>query len=144
MIGIVVSIFNKPITDGLLEGCLKSLKENGFEEKNINIFHVPGAFELPAKVKKLTEDNTYDCIIALGCIIKGETDHYHYISQAVTNGIMSVTLEKTKTNPHIIFGVLTCQNKELAYDRSGNNKKNKGHEAGMAAIHQINNESNLN
>lgn len=144
MIGIVVSIFNKPITDGLLEGCLKSLKENGFEEENINIFHVPGAFELPAKVKKLTEDNTYDCIIALGCIIKGETDHYHYISQAVTNGIMSVTLEKTKTNPHIIFGVLTCQNKELAYDRSGNNKKNKGHEAGMAAIHQINNESNLN
>ena len=144
MIGIVVSIFNKPITDGLLEGCLKSLKENGFEEDNINIFHVPGAFELPAKVKKLTEDNTYDCIIALGCIIKGETDHYHYISQAVTNGIMSVTLEKTKTNPHIIFGVLTCQNKELAYDRSGNNKKNKGHEAGMAAIHQINNESNLN
>ena len=143
MIGIVVSIFNKPITDGLLEGCLKSLKENGFEEENINIFHVPGAFELPAKVKKLTEDNTYDCIIALGCIIKGETDHYHYISQAVTNGIMSVTLEKTKTNPHIIFGVLTCQNKELAYDRSGNNEKNKGHEAGMAAIHQINNESNL-
>ena len=144
MIGIVVSIFNKPITDGLLEGCLKSLKENGFEEENINIFHVPGAFELPAKVKKLTEDNTYDCIIALGCIIKGETDHYHYISQAVTNGIMSVTLEKTKTNPHIIFGVLTCQNKELAYDRSGNNKKNKGHEAGMAAIYHINNESNLN
>ena len=144
MIGIIVSIFNKPITDGLLEGCLKSLKENGFEEENINIFHVPGAFELPAKVKKLTENNTYDCIIALGCIIKGETDHYHYISQAVTNGIMSVTLEKTKTNPHIIFGVLTCQNKELAYDRSGNNKKNKGHEHGMAAIHQINNENNLN
>ena len=137
MIGIVVSIFNKPITDGLLEGCIKSLKENGLEEDNINIFHVPGAFELPAKVKKLTEDNTYDCIIALGCIIKGETDHYHYISQAVTNGIMSVTLEKTKTNPHIIFGVLTCQNKELAYARSGKNQKNKGYEAGMSAIHQI-------
>ena len=138
MIGIVVSIFNKPITDGLLKGCIKSLKENGFEEDNINIFHVPGAFELPAKVKKLKEDNTYDCIIALGCIIKGETDHYHYISQAVTNGIMSVTLEKTKTNPHIIFGVLTCQNKELAYARSGRNQKNKGYEAGMSAIHQIN------
>ena len=138
MIGIVVSNFNKPITDGLLEGCIKSLKENGLEEDNINIFHVPGAFELPAKVKKLTEDNTYDCIIALGCIIKGETDHYHYISQAVTNGIMSVTLEKTKTNPHIIFGVLTCQNKELAYARSGKNQKNKGYEAGMSAIHQIN------
>tara|TARA_A100001011_G_scaffold387511_1_gene465380 strand:- start:625 stop:1038 length:414 start_codon:yes stop_codon:yes gene_type:complete len=137
MIGIVVSVFNKPITDGLLEGCIKSLNENGLKEENINVVYVPGAFELPAKVKKLTENNSYDCIIALGCIIKGETDHYHYISQAVTEGIMSVTLEKT--SPHIIFGVLTCQNKELAYARSSNNEKNKGYEAGMAAIHQINN-----
>ncbi|MFL3004565.1 MAG: 6,7-dimethyl-8-ribityllumazine synthase [Candidatus Neomarinimicrobiota bacterium] len=137
MIGIVVSVFNKPITDGLLEGCIKSLNENGLKEENINVVYVPGAFELPAKVKKLTENNSYDCIIALGCIIKGETDHYHYISQAVTEGIMSVTLEKT--SPHIIFGVLTCQNKELAYARSSNNGKNKGYEAGMAAIHQINN-----
>jgi len=137
MIGIVVSVFNKPITDGLLEGCIKSLNENGVKEENINVVYVPGAFELPAKVKKLTENNSYDCIIALGCIIKGETDHYHYISQAVTEGIMSVTLEKT--SPHIIFGVLTCQNKELAYARSSNNEKNKGYEAGMAAIHQINN-----
>ena len=137
MIGIVVSVFNKPITDGLLEGCIKSLNENGLKEENINVVYVPGAFELPAKVKKLTENNSYDCIIALGCIIKGETDHYHYISQAVTKGIMSVTLEKT--SPHIIFGVLTCQNKELAYARSSNNEKNKGYEAGMAAIHQINN-----
>ena len=136
MIGIVVSVFNKPITDGLLEGCIKSLNENGVKEENINVVYAPGAFELPAKVKKLTENNSYDCIIALGCIIQGETDHYHYISQAVTEGIMSVTLEKT--SPHIIFGVLTCQNKELAYARSGNNEKNKGYEAGMAAIHQIN------
>ena len=137
MIGIVVSVFNKPITDGLLKGCIKSLNETGLKEENINVVYVPGAFELPAKVKKLTENNSYDCIIALGCIIKGETDHYHYISQAVTKGIMSITLEKT--SPHIIFGVLTCQNKELAYARSGNNEKNKGYEAGMAAIHQINN-----
>ena len=136
MIGIVVSVFNKPITDGLLEGCIKSLNENGLKKDNINVVYVPGAFELPAKVKKLTENNSYDCIIALGCIIKGETDHYHYISQAVTKGMMSITLEET--SPHIIFGVLTCQNKELAYARSGNNEKNKGYEAGMAAIHQIN------
>ena len=135
MIGIVVSVFNKPITDGLLEGCIKSLNENGLKEENINVVYVPGAFELPAKVKKLTENNSYDCIIALGCIIKGETDHYHYISQAVTEGIMSVTLEKT--SPHIIFGVLTCQNKELAYARSGDNEKNKGYEAGKAAFHLI-------
>ena len=142
MIGIVVSVFNKPITDGLLEGCIKSLNENGLKEENINVVYVPGAFELPAKVKKLTENNSYDCIIALGCIIKGETDHYHYISQAVTNGIMSLTLEKN--SPHIIFGVLTCQNKELAYARSGDNEKNKGYEAGTAAFHQIKKRNILN
>ena len=142
MIGIVVSIFNKPITDGLLKGCINSLKENGIEESSMNIFHVPGAFEIPGKVKKLTENNSYDCIIALGCIIKGETDHYHYISQAVTNGIMSLTLEKS--SPHIIFGVLTCQNKELAFARSRDNKKNKGYEAGTAAFHQIKKGNTLN
>ena len=138
MIGIVVSTFNKPITDGLLNGCIKSLKENGYKNNQINIIHVPGAFEIPAEVKHMKKTNDYICIIALGCVIKGETDHYHYISQAVTNGIMSVTLEEAKTNPYIIFGVLTCQNKELAYARSGNDNRNKGYEAGLAAIHQIN------
>ena len=141
-VAIVVARFNDLITSKLLSGCLDCLSRHGIDvsesSNQLDIAWVPGAFELPAKVKKLTEDNTYDCIIALGCIIKGETDHYHYISQAVTNGIMSVTLEKTKTNPHIIFGVLTCQNKELAYARSGKNQKNKGYEAGMSAIHQIN------
>ena len=137
MIGIVVSTFNKPITDGLLDGCIKSLKENGYKDNQINIIYVPGAFELPAKIKQLKKTNEYICIIALGCVIKGETDHYHYISQAVTNGIMSMTLEEAETNPYIIFGVLTCQNKELAYARSGNDHRNKGFEAGLAAIHQI-------
>ena len=139
MIGIVVSTFNKPITDGLLNGCIKSLKENGYKNNQINIIYVPGAFELPAKIKQMKKTNEYICIIALGCVIKGETDHYHYISHAVTNGIMSLTLEEAKTNPHIIFGVLTCQNKELAYVRSGDDNRNKGYEAGLAAIHQINN-----
>ena len=137
MIGIAISLFNQPITDGLLSGCLKSLNENGYTDKEINIFHVPGVFELPAKVKHLATNKKYKCVIALGCIIKGETDHYHYISEAVTNGIMSVTLEKKNNKPHIIFGVLTCQNKELAYARSGDDNKNKGYEAGQAAIHQL-------
>ena len=138
MIAIVVSIFNKTITDGLLDGCIKSLTENGIQKNKIKIVYVPGAFELPSKVQQLTKNNNLNCIIALGCIIKGETDHYHYISEAVTNGIMSVTLKTTEDSPHVIFGVLTCQNKELAYARSSDNDKNKGYEAGQAAIHQIN------
>ena len=99
MIAIVVSIFNKTITDRLLDGCIESLTENGVQKNKIKIVYVPGAFELPSKVQQLTKNNNLNCIIALGCIIKGETDHYHYISEAVTNGIMSVTLKKLKIAP---------------------------------------------
>ena len=140
MIAIVISSFNKRVTDGLLEGCLLALKENNHSRDQIEIHEVPGAFELPAKVQYLDSKNKYSCIIALGCIIKGETDHYHYISQAVTNGIMSVTLINNKDGKksNIIFGVLTCQNKELALIRSGlDMKKNKGYEAGFSAVHQL-------
>ncbi len=140
MIAIVISTFNKPVTDGLLEGCLKSLNQNGYENKKIEIFHVPGAFELPAKVKHLVLSDKYISVIALGCIIKGETDHYHYISQSVTNGIMSITLEFANKSSSIFFGVLTCQTKELAIARSSHNlKNNKGYEIGLAAVNYINN-----
>ena len=93
MIAIVCSEFNSKVTDGLLEGCLMALNNDGFISEKIDIHKVPGAFELPAKVKLLTRgDTSYDAIITLGCVIKGETDHYHYISQAVTDGIMSLTI----------------------------------------------------
>ena len=135
MIAIAISLFNQKITDGLLEGCLRALNEQGYENGQIEIHSVPGAFELPAKTKSLATISKYQAIITLGCIIKGETDHYHYISQSVTNGIMSITLDNDPLSPHIIFGVLTCQNKELAFARSGNDmKKNKGYEAGLAAL----------
>ena len=140
MIAIVISLFNKRVTDGLLEGCLLALKENNYNREQIEIHEVPGAFELPAKVQYLNSKNKYSCIIALGCVIKGETDHYHYISQTVTNGIMSVTLSGNKNDKksNIIFGVLTCQNKELALIRSGlDMKKNKGYEAGVSAVYQL-------
>ena len=140
MIAIVISLFNKRVTDGLLEGCLLALEENNYSRDQIEIHEVPGAFELPAKVQYLNSKNKYSCIIALGCVIKGETDHYHYISQTVTNGIMSVTLSGNKNDKksNIIFGVLTCQNKELALIRSGlDMKKNKGYEAGVSAVYQL-------
>lgn len=136
MIAIVKSEFNQKVTCGLLDGCLSSFKKNGIQMQQIDIYEVPGAFELPAKIKFLASSNKkYKAIIALGCIIKGETDHYHYISDAVANGIMSVTLEINNEFPKIIFGVLTCQNKELAYARSNNNfKKNKGAEAAHTTL----------
>ena len=139
MIAIVCSEFNSKVTDGLLRGCLVALNEDGVSSEKIEIHKVPGAFELPGKVKLLIKGNSsYDVIITLGCVLKGETDHYHYISQAVTDGIMSLTIELDSDYPKIIFGVLTCQTKELAIARSESNMdKNKGYEAGKAALKMI-------
>ena len=139
MIAIVCSEFNSKVTNGLLKGCLVALNEDGVSSEKIEIHKVPGAFELPGKVKLLIKGNSsYDVIITLGCVLKGETDHYHYISQAVTNGIMSLTVELDSDYPKIIFGVLTCQTKELAIARSESNMdKNKGYEAGKAALKMI-------
>ena len=122
-----------------IEGCLVALNKDGVSSEKIDIHKVPGAFELPGKVKLLIKGNSsYDVIITLGCVLKGETDHYHYISQAVTNGIMSLTVELDSDYPKIIFGVLTCQTKELAIARSDSNMdKNKGYDAGKAALKKI-------
>ena len=132
MIAIVVSEFNDKITNGLLEGCLQAFKKFNFPSKRVKVEYVPGAFELPASVLRLCRNTENQMVIALGCVIKGETDHYHYICEAVSKGLMDVSLNvKTST----LFGVLTCQNTKLAVDRSGNNlDRNKGYEIGRAAM----------
>jgi 6,7-dimethyl-8-ribityllumazine synthase len=140
MIGIVISTFNKPVTKGLLDGCLKALSEKGIEKKEIQIYRVPGAFEIPALVNILAKKNSLDAIISLGCVIKGETDHYNFICEAVSKGMMDITIMNTLP---ILFGVLTCQNKELALSRSLDNRGNKGYEVGLAAIEQIENFNSL-
>jgi 6,7-dimethyl-8-ribityllumazine synthase len=134
MIGIVMSTFNTPVTEGLLKGCMKALEEKDISKDNIKIFKVPGAFEIPGLTNSLIHKNVYNAIITLGCIIRGETDHYQFICQAVSNGMMDITIN---SNIPILFGVLTCQNKDLAFARSGNNNKNKGYEVGLAAVEQI-------
>ena len=132
MITILVSKFNDSISQGLLDGCLESFKKVDFPLEDIIIEYVPGAFELPAAALKLCNIPENDIVIALGCVIKGETDHYHYICEAVSKGIMDVSL---KSLTPILFGVLTCQNLQLAVDRSSPNlDKNKGYEVGNSAI----------
>ena len=137
MIGIIVSDFNQTIVEGLLSGCKKALFEKGYNEKSMIIKKVPGAFEIPAATHRLTAKDEIKVVITLGAVIKGETDHYHYISEAVTNGIMKITLE---SKIPIIFGVLTCQTLELAQKRSSiqNMSCNKGYEAGEVALSMIN------
>ena len=126
MIAIIKSDFNKEIVDGLVEGCKRALIS-----EEIEIISVPGAFELPAAAKKYSETKEFKAIITLGCVIKGDTDHYDYICQAVSKGIMDISIN---SDIPILFGILTCQNAELAFERSRDNESNKGYEVGLAAL----------
>jgi 6,7-dimethyl-8-ribityllumazine synthase len=129
--GIVVSDWNKEVTWSLLEGAVNTLKKHGATEKNIIIKHVPGSFELTIGAQFLAEYDDLDSVICLGCVIQGETPHFTYICQGVTQGITSLNLEY---NIPFIFGVLTTSNYQQAIDRAGGKHGNKGDEAAVTAI----------
>ncbi len=135
MIAIAVSEFNGEISGGLLAGCRAALLESGIPESDIDVTRLPGAFELPAAAARLSQQPGVQAVITLGVVIRGETDHYHYISEAVTHGLMQVTL---RSPVPVLFGVLTCQNVELARARSESiGPRNKGYDVGMAAVAMI-------
>ena len=124
---IVVSDYYKEISNSLLKGSIKQLKKNGIN--NIRIMYVSGAFEIPNLISKNVKK--FDAFIALGCVIKGKTDHYYFISQAVTNGLMNLSIQSKKP---IGFGILTCNNLKQAKERSSTLKKNKGKEVASGII----------
>jgi 6,7-dimethyl-8-ribityllumazine synthase len=129
--GIVVSDWNSDITFSLLKGALSTLKKHGASAKNIIIRHVPGSFELTLGAQFLAEYDDLDAVICLGCVIQGETPHFSYICQGVTQGITQLNLEY---NIPFIFGVLTTNTIEQAVDRAGGKHGNKGNEAAITAI----------
>ena len=137
-IGIVVSRFNTPITDKLLMGARQALTEKGVPESCIDVYHVPGAYEIPLMLKKLCTLNKYDALISLGCVIKGETAHFEYICNSVSNMINSISCE---FEIPIGFGVLTCYTAEQAYERSLddpiNAERNKGYESAETVMEMI-------
>ena len=124
---IVVSDYYKDISKNLLNGSLKELKKNGY--KNIKIKIVSGAFEIPNIISQNIKK--FNAFIALGCIIKGKTDHYYFISQCVTNGLMELSIRSKKP---IGFGILTCDNIKQAKERASIIKKNKGKEVALGII----------
>jgi len=128
--GIVVSTWNKNITDNLYDGAFKTLLKYGVKEANIKKIEVPGSFELIYGCKKM-QNRDVDVIIAIGCIIKGETDHYNYICQSVSNGITQLNIIN---NIPIVFCVLTDHNVQQSINRSGGKYGNKGIESAVAAI----------
>jgi 6,7-dimethyl-8-ribityllumazine synthase len=130
-IGIVVSDWNKEITWALMDGALSTLRKHGAKEKNIIVRHVPGSFELTLGAQLMAENDDLDAIICLGCVIQGETPHFTYICQGVTQGITQLNLEY---NMPFIFGVLTTLDQQQAADRAGGKHGNKGDEAAVTAI----------
>ena len=124
---IVVSDYYKDISKNLLNGSLKELKKNGY--KNIKIKVVSGAFEIPNIISQNIKK--FSAFIALGCIIKGKTDHYYFISQSVTNGLMDLSIRSKKP---IGFGILTCDNIKQAKERASIINKNKGKEVALGII----------
>jgi 6,7-dimethyl-8-ribityllumazine synthase len=124
-IGIVVAKFNSDITSKLLEGAIGLLKQHGFKDSQLDIVWVPGSFELPIMCQHLARTKKYSGLIALGCVIKGDTDHYYYVAGEASRGIMQVMLEESIP---IGFGVITTNNLKQAQDRCGK-ENNKGAEA---------------
>jgi 6,7-dimethyl-8-ribityllumazine synthase len=129
--GIVVSRFNSFITERLLAAAVDALERAGAAGENVNVVRVPGAFELPLTAKKLAATGRYDALIAIGCVLRGETTHYDYVCSETARGLQ---LAQMDSGLPIIFCVLTCDTLEQAIDRAGLKGGNKGFEAGLAAI----------
>jgi 6,7-dimethyl-8-ribityllumazine synthase len=128
---VVVSRFNSFITDRLLDGALRALRQCGATADDIKIAHVPGAFEIPAAARQLAQTGSYDAIVCIGCLLRGDTLHYEVIASEVTRGV-GQSAQETGV-PHA-FGILTCDTLEQAIDRAGLKAGNKGYEAGLAAV----------
>jgi len=133
--GIIVSRFNDFICDRLLGGALDALKRNGADEDAIDIFKVPGAFEIPLMAKKAAGSGRYDAVICLGAVIRGSTPHFDYVANEVSKGVATVSLE---TNIPVTFGVLTTDTLEQAIERAGSKAGNKGWDSALAAIEMAN------
>ena len=129
--GIVVSRFNSFITDRLLIAATDALERGGAESKDVDVVHVPGSFELPLAAKKMAAMGKYDALIAIGCVLRGETSHYDYVCAETARGLQ---LAQMDTGLPIIFCVLTCDTLEQAIDRAGLKGGNKGFESGLAAM----------
>ncbi|OHA15362.1 MAG: 6,7-dimethyl-8-ribityllumazine synthase [Candidatus Taylorbacteria bacterium RIFCSPLOWO2_12_FULL_43_20] len=138
-VGIAVSLFNDDITKPMLEGALLCLEENKVRKDNIKVVFVPGSFEIPYFCQKLAKSGKYDALIAIGCVIKGETDHYYYIAGEVSRAIMDISL---KYEIPVGFAIITTNNLSQAKDRAAGNN-NKGYEAAEAILRVLRSEAVL-
>jgi len=133
-VAIIVARYNADITDSLLRGALEALTDHGAEEGDMTVLRVPGAWELPQTAQRAVEAATFDAIITLGCVIRGETPHFDFVCQEATLGLGAVA--RSSSVP-VVFGVLTTDDHAQAAARAGQGRDNKGYEATMAALEMV-------
>lgn len=133
-IGIVVSEWNEAVTGKLLTGALSTLVKHGVKEENIIIDFVPGSFELIFGSKHLVENKEIDAVIALGCVVRGDTPHFDYVCSGVTQGIADMNI---RYDIPFIFGLLTTDTMQQATDRAGGRHGNKGDECAITALKMV-------
>ena len=132
--GIVVSEWNFNITGALLQGAMDTLKRHGVKEENILVKTVPGSFELTFGANQMIECTDIDAVIALGCVVRGDTPHFDYVCMGATQGLTELN---AMGDVPVIFGLITTNNMEQAEDRAGGKLGNKGDECAISAIKMI-------
>jgi 6,7-dimethyl-8-ribityllumazine synthase len=132
---LVAARFNGFIVDQLVAGATDALARHGVGEDRIDLVRVPGSYEIPLVAQKLGRSGKYAAVICLGCVIKGDTDHYDHVAGAAASGIAQAALV---SGMPVIFGVLTCDTLEQAINRAGGKAGNKGFEAAVTAVEMVN------
>lgn len=133
-VAVIAARWNGEITDGLLSGAIKALTRHGIDQNDIEIFRVPGAFELPLASQRAARTGRFSAVISLGCVIRGDTPHFDYVCSETTRGIGQVSLNE---NLPVAFGLLTTDNLEQSLERSGDNSENKGEEAALTVLEML-------
>ena len=132
---IVVSRWNDFLTSKLVDGALDALDSHGVDEDSVEVFKVPGSFELPLTCKKIAETGDFDAVIAVGVVIRGETPHFDYVAGEAASGISKAAME---TGVPVLFSIITANTLEQAINRAGVKSGNKGYEAAVSAIEIVN------
>jgi 6,7-dimethyl-8-ribityllumazine synthase len=133
--GVIASRFNDFMTKELLSGCLDALLRHGASEGDINVFWVPGAFEIPTIASRISKKKSFDALICLGTIIRGSTPHFEFVASECAKGIARVSQD---SGLPIIFGIITADTIEQAIERAGTKEGNKGRDAAINAIEMVN------
>lgn len=133
-IAVIAAEWNPEVTDAMLDGAVETLRQNGVEEKDLYVYRVPGTFELPTAAEQILNRTAVHAVICIGCVIQGETRHFEFICQAVSQGLTNVAINHGHP---VIFSVLTCDTMQQALDRAGGRHGNKGVEGAITALKMI-------